>query len=789
MDGPDESWIRRGQRAAFGRRGRSDLPGRPHAVPDPTPHPDHVERQALQAAQHGDNRAFARLIRTHDPALRTVATFLVGPESVERVLHDAYLKAFRSLPLYRGDVPPRLWLTRPVVSLSLDHLRKRHRSRPRRAASVRSPAAPPLPSAVRDGEAGDKAPDPESGVRIIPADAFDEEDVDGSDDPGAVDPERPNRRNGPARRDAPVRQDGSPLGRLHQALDSLLLEDRIALTLVDVAGLTVAEAADTIEVEQPTMATRLGRARTGVQRALEQLAAEASTKVWTPPATPDPHDLPAWFDLQPVPNHGEEFWSSVGKKLLDAKYRPAALGPGPGRVGGVETKGGPVDGAQPKPEATVKVGSGAEDHTIDSLADRARTFRAPSTGRLRRLALVVVVVLALGGLVGGAFAIAGKVTHRDAQLGLTPSKVVSRVNDALSTDQQVSGTVTVDSGGSPVAAGSYAFVRGADGSYKITASDGHWSEAYDAQSGTFTTVGTPSGGTPVNLVQTGMAPGPPDRATGIDHDLGDPLTGVVRVMAQGHNAKVTTLGDNGAPQYVLDSDLSLSDSDSAGSGAGVFAGSGAFAVTGGADHIRVVIDQSLQLPTDVQLTRDQGSVMHLRFVNLAVGDTAGPGSFQLPAPAGGQTINHGFQVVQLNQVAGLVGYQPLTPEYLPRAFTLASVAVLPHATAGDPSTAGGRNPPNEGVVALTYRHGADSVVVTTRKFTSQPGRLWLDPFAREGEGANDAVALTAGHFLQVGAHAGSDPVRHVWGHDRQLVFTVAGTVSTSDLERVASSLH
>jgi len=749
-------------------------------VPDPEPDPDHVERQAIFAAQQGDNQPFARLLRTHDPALRTVATFLVGPASVDEVLHDAYLKAFRSIPRYEGEPMPQLWLTRPVVSVALDHLRKRHRTRPRRPANVLTPAPPP-PATVPGASDTNHGPDPETGVRIIR----------GADGAGAATPTPGTTADGAGTGATPIALDDDTarlVERLRSGLDTLLLEDRVALTLVDVAGLSISDAATTIQVEAPTITSRLDRARASVQRTHGETTETEDTATWSPVPVPPADDLAAWFDLQPVPAHHEDFWTKVGAQLLEAKYRPAAPGPDPGRTGSVKTKRGPGDGAAPTPgPGTVQVSSGAEHAVLEGLAARSRLARPASTGQLRRVLTALVAVAAVAAVVIAAFVIAGKVTHHDTQLGTTPAKVVDRVNDALAGNQTISGTVAVDGGGNPVVADTYLFARNVDGSYQVTASGNRWVEAYDATAGRFVTSGNIGDGGRVALVQTGVAPGPPDPTATSFAQLGDPLTGVVRLLRQGHNTKLTNLGDNGVPQYVLDTDLTPGGSGTP-SGYGSFAGVGAFATTGAADHLRVVIDQSLQLPVEVQLTRDRGVVMHLRFSNLSLGQPAGD-TFRPAAARGSQTISRGYQVVPLNAVSGVVGYTPPAPAYLPGGFTLASAAALAQDPAGASSTAGNRNPPDQGVVVLAYRHGGDTIVVTVRRFTSQAGRLWLDPFASSGDGSGSAVTLTGGRFLVVGATASDKPVAHIWGHDRDLVFTVAGDVSSAQLAKVASSLQ
>lgn len=775
MDKPEisASRSRSGARGA-GRGGDHDLPASAHAVPDPVPDPDYIERDALVAAQDGDSRAFAHVLREHDPALRTVATFLVGPDAVDEVLRGAYLRAFRGLPRYDGEVMPRLWLTRPVVSVALDHLRKRHRSRPRRSPNVVAPSPPPPVTGPKAAPAG-MGPDPEAGVRIVrPSDGDDPPSGEGHEQGAGTDNDAAAKGKDQQRQAPDGAADDSESERVRAALDGLLLEDRVALTLVDVAGLAVGDAARTIEVSKSTVASRLARARHGLHEALD--------------STSEGEDLTGWFDALPVPRHSADFWDEVGKDLLSAKRRPAAPGPDPGQVGNVKARAGPEDGSAPTPAGpTVGVKEAADRSTIEGLARQSSALlRNDRRSRLRSAATVVAGLVAVGLLGWAGFVVVGKVTHHDTQLGTTPAKVLDRVNDAMAADQFVSGTATIDSGGTPVSAGSYHFAHAVDGSYIVTAADGHWSEAYDATSGTFTTLGD-NGSGPANLRQVGVSPGPPDPTAYVPSLLGDPMTGAIRLLRQGHNTQLTSLGNNGAPQYVIDADLSPVGVGPP-SGTGVLAGVGAFGTTGGADHVRVVIDQSMQLPVDVQLTRDRGSVMHLRLTDMSLGAATAPDTFRLAVPKGTPTVNRGYVPSSIQAASAAVGYQPVTPSYLPSGFTLASVMVQPAPPPGATTTAGNRNPPDSDVVVMTYRHGGDTVVVSLRRLTSAPGRLWMDPLAATGDGATRPVSLTAGKFLAVGATAGDRPIAHLWGHDRDYVFTVAGTVSQAELTKVASSL-
>ncbi len=71
----------------------------------------------------GDHRAFARLLREHDEAMRRLAGRLVGAVTMDDVLQDAYLKAFLRLDSFAGRSAFRTWLYSIVYRTCIDHLR------------------------------------------------------------------------------------------------------------------------------------------------------------------------------------------------------------------------------------------------------------------------------------------------------------------------------------------------------------------------------------------------------------------------------------------------------------------------------------------------------------------------------------------------------------------------------------------------------------------------------------------------------------------------------------------
>lgn len=80
----------------------------------------------LAAAQRGDARAFAEILRHHDRELRLLAFRLLGERGqMEDALQEAAIKAYRALPAFEGRSAVGTWLYRIVYTTCLDHLRRR----------------------------------------------------------------------------------------------------------------------------------------------------------------------------------------------------------------------------------------------------------------------------------------------------------------------------------------------------------------------------------------------------------------------------------------------------------------------------------------------------------------------------------------------------------------------------------------------------------------------------------------------------------------------------------------
>ncbi len=98
------------------------------------------EAEILAKARTGDLDAYDALISQHTPFAHRTAVLLGAGDDAEDVLQEAFVKAFRRLPLYRGDSPFRSWL----LAIVANETRNLHRSRRRRDGLVLRAAATEL---------------------------------------------------------------------------------------------------------------------------------------------------------------------------------------------------------------------------------------------------------------------------------------------------------------------------------------------------------------------------------------------------------------------------------------------------------------------------------------------------------------------------------------------------------------------------------------------------------------------------------------------------------------------
>lgn len=168
-----------------------------------------TDEELLARHVHGDDgSAFGEIFRRHRDRMWAVALRTTrDPELAADAVQDGFLNAFRRAGSFRGDAKVSTWLHRVVVNACLDRLR---RQRPT-------------------------------------TDLEDVEPADPRDHHAAVE----------------VRLD------VREALAALPEPQRLALVLVDMQGLSVAEAAVVLEVAEGTVKSRCSRGRAAMARLLD----------------------------------------------------------------------------------------------------------------------------------------------------------------------------------------------------------------------------------------------------------------------------------------------------------------------------------------------------------------------------------------------------------------------------------------------------------------------------------------------------------------------------------------
>lgn len=82
-----------------------------------------VDQQLVERAQRGDKRAFELLVAKYQRKLaRLLSRFIRDPGEVEDVAQEAFIKAYRALPSFRGDSAFYTWLYRIGINAAKNHL-------------------------------------------------------------------------------------------------------------------------------------------------------------------------------------------------------------------------------------------------------------------------------------------------------------------------------------------------------------------------------------------------------------------------------------------------------------------------------------------------------------------------------------------------------------------------------------------------------------------------------------------------------------------------------------------
>ncbi len=190
-----------------------------------------LDRELVQRVQNGEKAAFDILVRKYEHKLANVISrYIHDPSEVLDVTQEAFIKAYRALPNFRGDSAFYTWLYRIAINTAKNHL----------VASNRRP--------------------PKDDV-----DAQEAEQIDaGSGLKEYATPERMALR-------------GELAATIQIAIEELPEELRVAIVLRELEGLSYEEIAGAMDCPIGTVRSRIFRARDAIDKRIRPLLEETDT--------------------------------------------------------------------------------------------------------------------------------------------------------------------------------------------------------------------------------------------------------------------------------------------------------------------------------------------------------------------------------------------------------------------------------------------------------------------------------------------------------------------------------
>ena len=194
-----------------------------------------VDQQLVERAQRGDKHAFELLVSKYQRKLaRLLSRFIRDATEVEDVTQEAFIKAYRALPTFRGDSAFYTWLYRIGINTAKNYLA---------AMGRRAPTTTEIDSEEAEGfEDGDQLRDlntPENQMM--------------------------------SRQVAET---------VNQTLESLPEELRSAITLREIEGLSYDDIADIMNCPIGTVRSRIFRAREAIAAKLRPLLDTPKDRRW-----------------------------------------------------------------------------------------------------------------------------------------------------------------------------------------------------------------------------------------------------------------------------------------------------------------------------------------------------------------------------------------------------------------------------------------------------------------------------------------------------------------------------
>src|SRR3954449_13334703 len=196
-----------------------------------------VDQALVERAQRGDKQAFELLVAKYQRKLgRLLSQFIRDPAEVEDVTQEAFVKAYRALPSFRGDSAFYTWLYRIGINTAKNFL-------------------------VAQGR---RAPTTTTG-------GFDSEEAEGFEEASNL------REMNTPESELTSKQIAQTV---NQTLEELPEELRTAITLREIEGLSYEEIAAIMNCPIGTVRSRIFRAREAIAEKLRPLLGTGKDKRW-----------------------------------------------------------------------------------------------------------------------------------------------------------------------------------------------------------------------------------------------------------------------------------------------------------------------------------------------------------------------------------------------------------------------------------------------------------------------------------------------------------------------------
>ncbi|MDO8909060.1 MAG: RNA polymerase sigma factor RpoE [Pseudohongiella sp.] len=127
-----------------------------------------TDNQLVERVLQNDNRAFTLLVlRYQHKVLGLIGRFVKDPHEAEDVAQEAFLKAYRALPSFRGDSAFYTWLYRIAVNTAKNYLVSRGRRPPSTDVDMDDAELVDDTSMLRDVETPDSSMERDDLQRVI----------------------------------------------------------------------------------------------------------------------------------------------------------------------------------------------------------------------------------------------------------------------------------------------------------------------------------------------------------------------------------------------------------------------------------------------------------------------------------------------------------------------------------------------------------------------------------------------------------------------------------------------